>query len=127
MAQQTTADDSFDLESYRDSLVDAGVDAIRDRIDRYDHPSDAVSEVGFEVADEEVSYNPVDHSLAILEESPNEPEEWSHLAEGKDDWREVIRVMAFTVARRDFYEALQERGYIDSSHEPTAKLTDPDE
>jgi len=122
MARQTAADD-FDFWDYRESLLDAGVEWVRMELDRYDHESDAVTDAAFEIADEEVGYSPVSHSLAILEHSPNEPEEWHHMAEGKDDWREVIRTMAFTVVRQDFYDALENEGYLDDHWNPTDKLT----
>lgn len=121
MAEQTG--DPSEYESYRDTIATHAIDAFPERYDGVTYSaSDALSEVVFEVADEWLAYDAnVSDAMMILQESPNDPDEWEPFAEGKDDWEEIVKAIAFTVIRQDLYDELEERGYLDN-WQPTEKL-----
>jgi len=53
------------------------------------------------------------YHLDILKQSDSEPQEWKHMVDESDSWKDVIQVMAFRVMEQDLYEELQERENIE--------------
>lgn len=112
----------FDYDTYRDQLADTLLDAYRSQVESGTEPHTALTEAVFHAADEWVAHRDGKEAVALLDASPNEPTEWIPYAEGKTDWREVVKAMAFTVARQDAYDVLEDRDYLDEHREPTEKL-----
>lgn len=128
MTRQTDADDGFDFEQYRETLVEYFLESFEGFYERPSYDAhDALTEAVFEATDEYLAYRTdAQDCMKILDQSRNEPQEWQHFAEGKNDWQEVIQAMAFTVTRQDLFDALEDEGYLNDSWNPTDKLTKED-
>jgi len=48
-------------------------------------------------------------SLAALQHSRNNPEEWKHLVNESTEYHEVIQAMAYDVIKQDVFEELHDR------------------
>lgn len=114
----------FDYDAYRDQLADTVLDAFEKYHRKPDYDAhDALSEAVFDAADKWMAHEATgEKATDLLDASRNEPTEWMPHAEGKSDWREVVRAMAFTVVRQDAYDVLEEQGYLDEHRNATEKL-----
>lgn len=68
-----------------------------------------LNEIVFETVDGSQLIIYTDYNLTVLENSYNEPEEWKHLVDESDSYREVIQAMAFDVFRQDLWEEIRNR------------------
>jgi len=78
--------------------------------DEYNPDVDELPELVFEEADQSIYTMSADRCLSLLRQSPNGPQEWSHLVGDADGWRDVIRAMAFSAYRVDLWDELRDRG-----------------
>lgn len=105
-----TDDYNPDIESYSDyrDRINTMADVIEEALE--DDPDLYLSELVFEEVDSSRIAMFTHEAIAALKHSDSEPEEWKHLVADDDSWQDVIRAMAFDMARIDLWEELHDRG-----------------
>lgn len=117
--------DEFDMKTHREELVK---DILERFTEYYRDPTndaqDALTQSIMEVCDDWMYHADADKAMAVLDSSPNEPDDWKPHVRDQGNWRSVVRAMAYTVAKQDAYDALENRGYVDAHWSATEKLAD---
>lgn len=117
------SEDDFDIENYRETLLENTLTEIEAyAANRELDLRDALTEGIFDAVDQWLAFSSTGDKLTVLEESRNDPDEWRPFVNDNSDWESVVSAMAYSVAKQDAYDALEEEGYLDGYWSPTEKL-----